>query len=418
MHDLDSLPAAEMFAEDANSKSTKVVPNVVITDAEMGDVHMRRSILSIDDTSTDHTQNHQPDFTGVSTEDTSPLSGSAAASESVGTISLPRCEALTTGLFVGSGAALAKAGPLGVFLAFLLGGVNAWAMMISLGEMATALPVAGTFVQYATRFVDPSLGFALGWNAWYGLSAAVATELTASAIIISYWSHLSPAIWITICFLPMLAINFVGVRWYGEAEVVTASIKVLTFVGYVFGGFLSENGREPEFTCSVFFMGLVITLGGAPNHDRIGFRYWRDPGPLNAFPGVTGSLGEFLALFRAFVNAAFAYSGTESVIYTAAEASNPTSQIPRAARRVLYRIVFFYIAGTLIIGMTVPYTDEGLVTGAGNAASSPLVIAAQRAGIKAVPYWLFRAKHRKFSVVSIAWVSCTSQSLQPLRWGA
>ena len=39
--------------------------------------------------------------------------------------------------------------------------------MTSLGEMATYLPVSGSFSTYATRFVDPSLGFALGWNYWF-----------------------------------------------------------------------------------------------------------------------------------------------------------------------------------------------------------------------------------------------------------
>lgn len=39
--------------------------------------------------------------------------------------------------------------------------------MVSLGEMATHLPITGAFTAYATRFIDPSLGFAMGWIYWY-----------------------------------------------------------------------------------------------------------------------------------------------------------------------------------------------------------------------------------------------------------
>jgi len=36
--------------------------------------------------------------------------------------------------------------------------------MVSLGEMASFLPHKKGFAGYATRFVDPALGFALGYN--------------------------------------------------------------------------------------------------------------------------------------------------------------------------------------------------------------------------------------------------------------
>lgn len=44
--------------------------------------------------------------------------------------------------------------------------------------------------------------------------------------------------------------------------------------------------------------GLVITLGGAPDHHRRGFEYWHNPGALNQYPGIGGSLGRFLAFFQ------------------------------------------------------------------------------------------------------------------------
>lgn len=75
--------------------------------------------------------------------------------------------AIGTGFFIGSGAALAKAGPVGCLIAFVFVGTILWTVMVSLSEMATYLPTAGAFSAYATRFVDPSLGFALGWLYWF-----------------------------------------------------------------------------------------------------------------------------------------------------------------------------------------------------------------------------------------------------------
>jgi amino acid transporter len=81
---------------------------------------------------------------------------------------------------------------------------------------------------------------------------------------------------------------------FGEAEVITASIKVLCFVGLI-------------------IVSLVITLGGAPDHDRIGFRYWTNPGAFTDFNGITGATGHFLGFFSAFINASFSFIGVETV---------------------------------------------------------------------------------------------------------
>ncbi len=72
-----------------------------------------------------------------------------------------------TGFFLGSGTALWKAGPAGCLIAFVFVATILWSIMVSLGEMATFIPTAGAFSAYATRFVDPSLGFAMGWLYWF-----------------------------------------------------------------------------------------------------------------------------------------------------------------------------------------------------------------------------------------------------------
>lgn len=167
------------------------------------------------------------------------------------------------------------------------------------------------------------------------------------------------------------------IRFYGEAEVISAIIKITCFLGLI-------------------VVSLVITLGGAPDGHRRGFQYWNDPGAWTNFNGITGSTGHFLGFMSAFVNASFSFIGIETVVIAAAEAENPHRSIPKAARRVTYRISFFYILGAILIGMIISPDDPALVSGAGNANASPWTLAIKQAGISALP-----------SIVNVRISSCT-----------
>ena len=69
-----------------------------------------------------------------------------------------------TGLFLGIGSAFTSAGPLSLLLGYSFTGVAIYAMMQSLGEMATWLPLPGAIPQFCARYVDGAMGFAVGWN--------------------------------------------------------------------------------------------------------------------------------------------------------------------------------------------------------------------------------------------------------------
>ena len=60
-------------------------------------------------------------------------------------------------------------------------------LITSLGEMATHMPISGSFSSYATKFIDPALGFALGWNYWYNWAITIAAEMVAGSLIMKYW---------------------------------------------------------------------------------------------------------------------------------------------------------------------------------------------------------------------------------------
>ncbi|PYH98467.1 amino acid permease [Aspergillus ellipticus CBS 707.79] len=276
------------------------------------------------------------------------------------------CGGIGTGLFVGTGSAYADAGPAGLLLAYIVIGFVLWCVMQSIAELATLLPTAGSFPHWATRFIDPAVGFSLAITYGYCYTIAIASEVSASAVVVSYWTDITPAVVITVGLALILAINLMSVKFYGESEVLAGAIKVLCFVGLV-------------------IVAIVITAGGGPNHETIGFRYWHKPGAWTNYNGITGPAGHFLGFLSAFVNASFSFVGVETVVITAAESVDPHYSIPKAARRVTYRIAFFYILGALLIGMIVDPTNSNLVSGSGNANSSPWVIAIKQAGITALP---------------------------------
>ncbi|TFK30623.1 amino acid permease [Coprinopsis marcescibilis] len=274
-----------------------------------------------------------------------------------------------TGLFLGTAIALQNGGPVGLLLGYIAMGTICYSVMISLGEMIAFLPIQGGHIKLAERFINPAFSFAMGWNYWYNWTIVLPAELSAASVLISYWASpesINPAVWITVCMVVAVGINMMGAGAYGEAEFIFASIKVITIVGLI-------------------ILGVILDLGGGPSRDRLGFRYWINPGPFVQFKGIEGTKGQFLGWWAVLTQAAFSFIGTEIVAIAAGEAKNPRRNLPRAIRRVYIRILLFYVCGTAIIGLIIPSNDPGLNLQDGTAASSPFVLAIQNAGIKGLP---------------------------------
>ena len=121
--------------------------------------------------------------------------------------------AIGTGLFIASGAAIAEAGPGGALLVYLVIGLMVYFIMTSLGELATFMPVSGSFCTYASRYVDPGFGFALGWTFWFSWATVVAVDVVAAQLVMAYWFPDSPGwIW-SVAFLALtFGLNAFGAR--------------------------------------------------------------------------------------------------------------------------------------------------------------------------------------------------------------
>jgi len=209
---------------------------------------------------------------------------------------------------------------------------------------------------------------------WFKYIITTPNQLTAGALILQFWvdrDRINPGVWITIFLVSILFINYFGIKLFGEIEFWLSSFKVLTIVGLI-------------------ILSLVLALGGGPDHDRKGFRYWKDPGAFKEYID-TGATGRFLGLWSTFVTATFAYLGTELVGVTVGEAQNPRRTIPRAIRLTFYRILFFYILSVFLLGMILPYNDPSLAFAgdlSNGASASPFVAAITVSGIQGLPHVL------------------------------
>ncbi|KAM0456922.1 hypothetical protein ACHAPV_006897 [Trichoderma viride] len=271
-----------------------------------------------------------------------------------------------TGLFLSSGQAIATAGPAGALLAYIVMGFVTAGVSYTTGEITAFMPGTGGFIRHATKFVEPALGAATGWNFWYTMAITVPAEISAAATVIQFWNKsINPGVWITVFLVVIVALNLCGVRLYGESEVIFASLKIMLILGLIIGG-------------------LVIDLGGGPNHDRLGFRYWKHPGAFNAYI-KTGATGHFLAFWKVLLTAAFSYGNIQVVAISGSETRMPRKIIPAATKKTFYRVLFFYVLSIFIVGLIVPYNDPSLAVSTGTAQQSPFVIAFQRSGVKVVP---------------------------------
>ncbi|KAJ2751106.1 hypothetical protein GGI19_004691, partial [Coemansia pectinata] len=134
---------------------------------------------------------------------------------------------LGTGLFISAGTSLATAGPGGALVSYAFLGGIVFFLMSSLGEMATFMPIAGSFNEYSSRFADPAIGFALGWNYWFNYVCVTASELVAAGIVMrNYLPHVNGVVWSMISAAILLGLNLFSVRGYAEAEFWFAAIKV------------------------------------------------------------------------------------------------------------------------------------------------------------------------------------------------
>ncbi|EJF87473.1 hypothetical protein ME1_01075 [Bartonella vinsonii subsp. arupensis OK-94-513] len=235
-----------------------------------------------------------------------------------------------TGLFYGSTESIKLAGP-STILAYLFGGLIIYFIMRMLGEMSVEEPTSGAFSFFAYKYWGSLAGFITGWNYWFLYILVSMTELTVIGFYLDHWIFIDHWKSSFIILLLVTLINLLNVRFYGEFEFFLALIKVAAVVGMIiFGLFLIFTGIDGN---------------------QVGIHHlWAHGG---FFP--YGAIGVVLATCVVM----FSFGGTELIGIAAGEVSNPQKTIPIAIRKVMWRIVIFYIGSISVIMTISPWNMIG-----------------------------------------------------------
>ncbi|NEC19977.1 amino acid permease [Streptomyces parvus] len=235
------------------------------------------------------------------------------------------------GLFVGSGAGIAVAGP-AIVVSYLIAGALAMLVMRMLGEMSAAMPASGSFSVHAERALGRWAGFSVGWLYWFLLVVVLAVEATAAAQIAHGWvPGVEPWAWVLLFMVVFTVANLTAVKNFGEFEFWFASLKVGAIVVFLVLGGLAVFGLLPD-TDPVGMTNLTGHGGFLPN-------------------GWSGVVSGVLTVV-------FAFGGLEVVTIAAAETDDPARAVGRAVRSAVVRILFFYVGSMLVIVTVLPWTAQ------------------------------------------------------------
>jgi L-asparagine transporter-like permease len=230
------------------------------------------------------------------------------------------------GLFVGSSAAIAAAGP-AILITYALTGFLVLLVMRMLGEMAVAMPEVRSFTEFARVGLGDWAGFTVGWLYWFFWVVVVPVEAIAGAVIVEGWIALP--IWQigVVLMAVMTAVNLLSARAYGEFEFWFSSIKVSAIIAFI-------------LVTAAHAFGLVA--GPAPGFSN-----------LFAHGGFAPN-GAFAAL-AAVVTVVFSMMGAEIVAIAAVESAEPARAVARMSTSVITRILLFYVGSILMILCVVPW---------------------------------------------------------------
>lgn len=263
--------------------------------------------------------------------------------------------AIGTGLFLGSGEVIAQTGPIGAIIAYVLGGLIAYMVMLCLGELAVHMPVAGSFGAYAQKYIGPGTGYMISWVYWLTWTATLGTEFTAAALLMQEWfPHISMWIWTIIFAVTIFGLNMSSTRIFAESEFWLALVKVVTVIAFILLGLLAIFGLIP-------FKGSE----SAPLFHNLTAHGWFPEG--------------LLPIFTTMLIVNFAFSGTELIGVAAGETKDPAVNVPKAINAAIWRLLIFFVGTIIVISALLPFQIAGL--GGEGVSSSPFVTVFNYIGI-------------------------------------
>lgn len=250
---------------------------------------------------------------------------------------------LGTGVFLTLGYSLSVGGIGGAISAYIIMALVVYFLMTSLGEMSVFSPSSGSLCEYSRIYVGESFGFAMNINYWFNWVTCLALEISAAALIMSYWfPHISANFFAILFFVILLGLNLFSVKLYGELEYWLSFIKIGVVVTFLLLGFFVII-HQPKFGTDKWF------IQDSPFHQG------------------------WYGLLSVFALAGFSFQGTELIGVAVGETKNPENTLPTSIKLIFWRLTICYILSLLVISLLIPFNSSLLLSGE-NVKTSPFTI--------------------------------------------
>ncbi|WP_313384520.1 S-methylmethionine permease [Pantoea sp.] len=255
-----------------------------------------------------------------------------------------------TGLFFNTGYIISTTGAAGTLLAYLIGALVVWLVMVCLGELSVAMPETGAFHVYAARYLSPATGYTVAWLYWLTWTVALGSSFTAAGFCMQYWFPQVPVwIWCLLFCVAIYLLNIISTRFFAEGEFWFSLIKVVTIIAFIVLGAAAMFGFIP-----------LKDGSAAPGLSNLTRHGWLPHG--------------ILPIIMTMVAVNFAFSGTELIGIAAGETENPQKVLPLAIRTTVARLIIFFVGTVLVLAALIPMEQAGIV-------KSPFVVVFEKIGI-------------------------------------
>ncbi|MCL0312019.1 amino acid permease [Apilactobacillus sp. TMW 2.2459] len=255
-----------------------------------------------------------------------------------------------TGIFMSTGYSIQSAGAVGTILAYIIGSILVCLIMSCLGELSVHNPNTGAFHTYASKYINPGMGFLTAWLYWLTWTIALGSQFISLSLIAKQYLPSIPIWAFNLIFaILILLLNTIKIEFLSKSEFWMSIIKASALAVFL-------------------IIGLLVVFKLIPTHQQNFKPFFAELTTNGWFPnGIAPVLSIILS-------ANFAFSGTEMISVAAGETQNPEKSIPQAIKKTLLILTVLFIGTIVVLGSILPQHSASL-------AQSPFVSVLNNVGI-------------------------------------